>query len=393
MLLRCEGKMKIRTPDYFNDFKCIADKCEDTCCAGWGIVIDDDSYKKYLSVNGKFGDELRSKIVNEEDENIFVLNGDRCSFLNEHNLCVIYNELGPEGLCYTCKQYPRYLEEFGNLREIGISLSCPEAARIILRKRDKVKFGLTENNEEVNSYNDINPNIYINLMQCRKIVFDILQDIEIDLKYRCALILNFTNEIQEKIDINDINSIKDIKEKYLNKDYLYKTINSFEKFNDKLAEKYLNIYKILNTFKDLKHIKPNDILGLENSLRYFWQNEEDIKIYLDINNNFNNYYKDKEYQFEQIIVYYIFRYFMKAVFDYDVLAKVKFALISFIVIKELSVVCYFENREFLDEDIVYIAHTYSKDIEHLEENVENLQELFETNSEFSVEKFMLTLLN
>ena len=84
---------------------------------------------------------------------------------------------------------------------------------------------------------------------------------------------------------------------------------------------------------------------------------------------------------------------MKSVFDYDVLAKVKFALISFIVIKELSVVRYFENREFLDEDIVYIAHTYSKDIEHLEENVETLQELFETNSEFNIEKFMLTLLN
>ena len=60
--------MKIRTPDYFNKFKCIADKCEDTCCAGWGIVIDDESYKKYVSIEGSFGDELRSKIIKEEDE-------------------------------------------------------------------------------------------------------------------------------------------------------------------------------------------------------------------------------------------------------------------------------------------------------------------------------------
>ena len=385
--------MKIRTPDYFNDFKCIADKCEDTCCAGWGIVIDDDSYKKYLSVNGKFGDELRSKIVNEEDENIFLLNGDRCSFLNEHNLCVIYNELGPDGLCYTCKQYPRYLEEFGNLREVGISLSCPEAARIILGKKDKVKFQLTDNNEEINSYNDINPNIYINLIQCRKIVFDILQDREIELKHRCGIILSFINQIQEKIDFNEINTIKDVNKKYLNKEYLYKTISSFEKFNDRLEEKYINIYKILNIFKDLKHIKPNDILGLENSLRYFWQNEEDIKVYSGLHKSFDEYYIENEYQFEQILIYYIFRYFMKSVFDYDVIAKIKFALISFIIIKELSVIRYLENKEFLYEDIVNISHIYSKDIEHLEENIEVLEELFETNDEFSIDNFMIALIN
>ena len=31
--------MKIRVPEYFKDFKCIASECEDTCCAGWGIVM------------------------------------------------------------------------------------------------------------------------------------------------------------------------------------------------------------------------------------------------------------------------------------------------------------------------------------------------------------------
>ena len=39
--------MKIRVPEYFKDFKCIASKCEDTCCAGWGIVIDDATYDRY----------------------------------------------------------------------------------------------------------------------------------------------------------------------------------------------------------------------------------------------------------------------------------------------------------------------------------------------------------
>lgn len=385
--------MKIRTPDYFDEFKCIADKCEDTCCAGWGIVIDDNSYKKYLNVKGTFGEELRNKIVNEEGENVFVLNGDRCSFLDDTNLCAIYNELGAEGLCYTCRQYPRYLEEFGTLREIGLSLSCPEAARIILNKNKSVKFLVSDNDEEVNSYNDINPNIYINLMKCRKIVFDILQNREIKLKHRCALALSFTNEIQEKIDSNDITSIKDVRNKYLNKEFIDESINSLHNYEKSLEEKYMNIYKIFNIFINLKHIKPNDILGLENSLRYFWQNDEDMKVYYNLHKSFNKYYIDKEYKFEQIIIYYVYRYFMKAVYDYDVLGKIKLGLISFIIIKELSIIRYLENKEFLDEDMVDIAHTYSKDIEHLEENIEVLQELFETKNEFNIDNFIINLLN
>lgn len=385
--------MKIRKPDYFDEFKCIASECEDTCCAGWGIVIDEESHKKYLSVDGTFGDELRSKIINEDEEKVFVLNGDRCSFLNENNLCDIYNNLGAESLCYTCRQYPRYLEEFGNTRETGISLSCPEAARIILRKSDKVEFELSENDEEITSYNDINPMLYINLMQCRKIFFDIMQNREIDLKIRCALVLTFINEVQEKIDSNDIQSIKLVKDKYLNKDFIKSTINDIEVYNGKTTEKYINIKEVLEVFRDLKHIKPNDILGLEDALRYFWQNEDDKNIYLDIHKKFDEYYKAKSYEFEQILVYFVFRYFMKAVFDYDALAKVKIALISYIMIKELCVVRYLENKEFTNTDMVDIAHTYSKDVEHLEENIETLEELFETNDVFSIEELLITLLN
>ncbi len=385
--------MKLRTPDYFDEFKCIADKCEDTCCAGWGIVIDDKSYEKYLSIQGKFGEVLRSKIVQDEGENVFILNGDRCSFLNDNNLCEIYSELGGENLCYTCRQYPRYLEEFGNLREIGLSLSCPEAARIILSKSRIVNFKLSEIDEEVSVYNDINPSIYINLMQCRKIIFDILQDRKIELIDRLILALIFVNEIQEKIDSNDISFIKNIKDKYINKEFIYEKLNSFNKYDNKIEEKYINIHNIINIFKDLKHLKDNDILGLENSLRYFWKDPEDINVYSEVNLAFNTYYKKNEYKFEQIVIYYVYRYFMKSVFDYDALAKLKFALVSFIIIKELSIIRYLENKEFLDEDLVDLVYKYSRDIEHLEENIDILEELFETRDEFSVDNLIICLYN
>ena len=63
------------------------------------------------------------------------------------------------------------------------------------------------------------------------------------------------------------------------------------------------------------------------------------------------------------------------------------------IIRELAVVRYIENNEFTDEDMVDIAHTYSKDIEHLEENIEALAELFETNDVFDIEEMVIALMN
>lgn len=385
--------MKIRVPKYFKDFKCIASECEDTCCAGWGIVIDDETYKKYQKVEGDFGDRLRSEIVHDGGENIFVLKGNDCPFLNENKLCDIYNEVGEDALCYTCKQYPRYMEEFGGLREIGISLSCPEAARIILRNEEKAIFELSENEEEVNSYNDINAKLYIELMQCRQIVLNILQDRDINLNTRVAIVLCFTKEIQDKIDENEITDIKSVREKYSDKEFIKEVISSFEKYNNNEDAKYNNMKEYFNVFKSLKHINPNDPLGLDDAIRYFWQSEEDKDIYLAKNKAFDKYYEDSKYKFEQILVYFIFRYFMKAVFDYDVSAKVKTAIVSYLMIKELCVVRFTEEGEVTDDDIVDISHMYSKDIEHLEENIESLAEIFETNEVFNVEEIIKVLMN
>lgn len=385
--------MKIRVPEYFKDFKCIASKCEDTCCAGWGIVIDDVTYDRYKNVQGKFGERLRSEIVHEAGENIFVLKGNNCPFLNKEKTCDIYINIGEENLCYTCQQYPRYTEEFGSLREIGISLSCPEAARIMLNNDKKVTFELSENEEVVSSYNDINAQLFIELLQSRNIVMDMLQDRDIDLRKRVALALLFVNEIQEKIDESEIKEIKYVREKYSDKFFLEELLEKLEEYKDNEGIKYDNIQEYFNVFRDLKHITPNDPLGLNDALRYFWQADEDEELYILKHKQFVEYYEDKIYKFENILVYFVFRYFMKAVFDYDALAKIKTAIISYMMIRELAVVRYIENNEFTDEDMVDIAHTYSKDIEHLEENIEALAELFETNEVFDIEEMVMALMN
>lgn len=385
--------MKIRVPKYINKFKCISSKCEDTCCAGWEIVIDEETYDYYQNVSGSFGERLRNEIINDGEDNIFVLKSGNCAFLNENKLCDIYNELGEGSLCYTCKKYPRYMEEFGNLREIGISLSCPEAARIMLGDSNKVEFELSENDEIITSYNDIDAMLFIELMQCRNIIFNIFQNRNIDLNIRAAIILGFAKKIQDKVDEDDLTSLKMIKERYMDKNFINKTISNLDKYSSDKEHWYNDIEEYFHVFKSLKHVNGNDPLGLENVLSYIKGGDENKDIYLDKYREFNSFYNGKMYKFENILIYFVFRYFMKAVFDYDVAAKVKTAVVSYLMIKRLCIVRWIESGDFNDKDIVDISHTYSKDIEHLEENIDILAEIFKTNPVFKEDRIINILIN
>lgn len=35
--------MKLRVPDYFDDFSCLAGACPHSCCMEWEVVLDEDT--------------------------------------------------------------------------------------------------------------------------------------------------------------------------------------------------------------------------------------------------------------------------------------------------------------------------------------------------------------
>lgn len=387
--------MKTKVPYYYKNFKCIAWDCSDTCCAGWEIIIDEETYKKYKNVTGKFGEKLRSKITLYEDgEPGFILEGDDCPFLNKNKMCDIYTELGEDSLCNTCKQFPRFVEEYGNTREIGISLSCPEAARLILDSNKKVEFETDEDDEMVSAYNDISYELFVQLMPARKMALDIIQNRSITLEIRISLLISFVQEIQDKIDANKIYKIEEVREKYLSEEFIENFIKQLDEYKNKEKCKYDNMHKYLQVYESLEHIDENWPKIVDHVFEYFYILHNDYKFYIDKHKKFDEYYKEKEYEYEHLIVYFIFRYFMKSVYDYDICAKVKLAVVSYLIIKELDIVQWIDNKYKLNKnEQIDIMHMYSKDIEHSEENIEVLSELFETNKIFALKQLIIMLMN
>lgn len=50
--------MRYIKPHYYDAFVCLAGSRPATCCAGWQIVIDEESLDRYGNVKGDFGGRL-----------------------------------------------------------------------------------------------------------------------------------------------------------------------------------------------------------------------------------------------------------------------------------------------------------------------------------------------
>ncbi|MFW5672498.1 MAG: flagellar protein FliB, partial [Acetivibrio ethanolgignens] len=65
--------MKMLMPFYYQEFKCIGEKCPDSCCKGWRITVDEDSWRRYQTLEGDLGEKLRNSIRLEDGSYAFQL--------------------------------------------------------------------------------------------------------------------------------------------------------------------------------------------------------------------------------------------------------------------------------------------------------------------------------
>lgn len=423
--------MKYRTASFYKEFHCIGGICEDSCCENWEIDLDEASLKRYMKEKGDFGKRLKENTKVKERQ--FILNGTRCPFLNEDNLCDIYIEMGEKCLCETCTNFPRHVEEFEGLKEVSLTMSCPEVSRIMLSKKEKITFECEDGTDEkyglkhiepVKSFafwkrghvNKLDKPLFDILFEVRNLMFSILQNREQPISKRAATVLLFGYEIQEFIDQKQYDKIIHKMENYKKPEKKVLLEKYFEKHEKRVVEKAEWMKQILNMYEGLENIKKEWSVLLNDSMKIM-HGKTDLKAMLVANGlidenesgeeqssflrhyaisyqEFLNYYQKKEYEYEHILVYYLFNYFLGAAYDHDAYTKVKFAVISYLVILELGVATWLmQRKEFLYEDQVMVAHAYSKEVEHSYNNFESLQLVLSAHPILNVENILIGLLS
>lgn len=385
--------MQITRPVFYKEFSCIAGACPDTCCAGWQIMIDDKSLKKYRRFRGPFRNRLHNDI--DWKEQAFRQYEHRCAFLNEENLCDLYSEAGKDMLCDTCRKYPRHIEEFEGLREYSLSLSCPEAARIFLSHKEKIAFVTKEIPSADETYDDFDYLLFTALMDTRDYFFSVIQDRTVPVRLRCQKLLACAHDFQLSLDKNELFQWEEIRKRHQKsgmgsefQSHIRKWCHSRVEGNRELLDLSTQVWKSI--IPQMEVLRPGWHDFLRDTLSPLYTSCKSDAELLELYDAFAADYPDWTIQEEQLLLYWIYTYFCGAVYDDQIFAKVKMAVVCTFMIHALAVGTYLKNdRHFSFEELVSISYRFSRELEHSDPNLNEFEELMDEESVFKFKNLLL----
>ena len=379
--------MRYVKPYYYNDFKCIADKCPDTCCAGWQIVIDDETLEKYSSEKDEFSHRLKNSI--DWTESVFFQNNGRCAMLNDNNLCDLVTAKGEGALCKTCHLYPRHIEEFEGVREYSLSLSCPVAAKIILEDINKLRFDIEENDEMdplEDEFEDFDFFMYTQLEQVRDVLFGIIQNRDLSIDMRMAYIMDMARKLQESVDEQEVYRMEDIAEEYKNiiekkptdydSDMIMANVQNIS--NKDRFEKVKSSYELFKELEVLREDWPEIIEDLKKNL-YNGNCEDYSKIREEFYKDFVDEISADRWEIfkEQLLMFFVYTYFLGAVYDDCVYSKLALSTFSVCFIEEIIISEWLKNNKHISlDECIELSYRYAREVEHSDDNLNILEEMF-----------------
>lgn len=308
--------MEVFYPNYYRHFSCIASACPDSCCKEWEVDVDGVSAERYRSLPGTLGDTLRQALKDTENGTVMTIQEGRCPMWRQDGLCRIQAELGHEALCKTCREFPRLRHDYGSFAELGLELSCPEAARLILNhplcwERETIACG------EDPDYDEEAMEI---LRRSREVSLRYLQDSALPVNQKLSVVLLYAHHVQSWLDGGE--------EAVLDEEAFLKTAAQHTKTG--------NWELMLDFFRSLEILTENWKHRLcAPAPAGAWDQRQTA-----------------------LAVYFVARYWLQAVVDYDLIGRVKFSVAACLLIHRLG------------GNFIETAQLFSKEIENDADNVE-----------------------
>ena len=372
--------MRYIKPQYYDTFKCTADKCPDTCCAGWQIMIDEDSLKRYESVTGEFGERLKHSI--DWSEGSFLQKCGCCAMLNDKNLCDLVINCGEESLCETCNRYPRHIEEFEGLREYSLSISCPVAAEIVLGCEEPLSLMEEEDESEDplwEEFEDFDFLLFTKLEDAREVIFKLIQQNETTpLEKFMQEILKFAGEMQACVDEDRVFDVDAV-------------IQAFAKLHEDAAlgetaatcDEEKRFYRLKDSFSilySLERMRPEWTEVLDETWDTLYA--DGFEQYQKLRTRFLQQYGEggnmqREWHVFQrnLLLFFLYTYLCGAVYDDWIYSKVALSVFSVIFVQEFVMCRYFLADNIIDKhEWVQLAYRYAREVEHSNDNLNLLEE-------------------
>lgn len=384
--------MQIRYPEYYGKFHCLAGDCPDTCCVGWEIRVDQASRKRYRDIrktDSDLGRRLRKYVRNGR---IVPIHG-KCPFLDEKGLCGIILKLGEHAVCRTCRSYPRHREDYGKLQEVLLLLSCPEAARLVLTEKPD-QYRIREFPDRAADTEGIDGELLKALLEVRAAVREIGLECTAPFSLRMKRALALAHDVQRRLRNGKPEEIPAVTARYRKdregKQFADQAEKWPERFGKREPEKeglarFFLLSDFMEGLAELDEISPDWPKMLENSRKLLYHSKDSRSRYRKERERFWAENPELEQKLERIFAYFIYSFFLSALYDGDVYGKVKMAVFCTWTAEELMLASWRmdTDKKLWDSDLaapgleeqVKICHTFARQIENSDENRGRIEQI------------------
>lgn len=249
---KVKDTLKISNYDKFN---CTADKCKFTCCVGWDVSIDTDTYNKWKKENDKCDNILNNvKIKKRGSKTEYFINKENheaCPLLDKQGLCEVVKSHGEEYLSLTCHKFPRIENVFEDKKELSLSCACPEVVELISSITGKINM-ISKNNTNLKS--DLLE------LKIREVLVNIVKQESFLLEDKLIISFQMLLTILENEDFKEDSMLEEF-EKYKYQEYIQRLINMNHKIELNINEAVEEInYLFLDIIKNYKEVSSFEIL-------------------------------------------------------------------------------------------------------------------------------------
>ncbi|MFP3155771.1 flagellin lysine-N-methylase [Lachnospiraceae bacterium ZAX-1] len=357
------------TYDLYSKFSCASD-CVDKCCKPnrWQIDIDSNTFKMYSNVVGAFGDELRAAIDSSNELARFRANENGyCFFYGDDGLCKLQKTWGHDKLSRTCRLYPRGGYIYNDILHLTLSLSCSEAAKLLLLHKEGLLFISRDENPKDLEY-EKDPNLQIEKIgyNIRAFCIDILQNRTVPFTLRLVLIAQafkdlsqfpFTQENEQKL--TDIVAL--YTQRTPSPDLYEDSLNIKDTLLSASENIYTLLYDLMKQIINQKEVSDENVKFYEQINRFYEQKDRighsDIKSLKAT--LFDPYYFNHEYVFEN--------YFVNSLFCTNFpmhkkgpLTAYLHILLDYLMLQVFIATLNFDKDNLTDEDIIYSICYFSQ---------------------------------
>lgn len=363
--------MQVVRPEFAKNFQCAAGRCPDTCCQGWQIMIDPDTLAQYQQMEGPLGDAVRAAIVPEAEPYFRFGENGKCALLDSRGLCKLQKTYGEDAQCYVCRTYPRFVRQYGALREEGVSLSCPEAIRLLFERSDPVAFCCEESDDPILPH-DLDPAQFAALKQSRRLAFFLVQDRRYSIEDRLFLLLCFAQQVQYCLSGAAYEALDRVCMRFSSPIGRAAVLKKKNALRYRGAKRYRLLTQWAIFFEGLEILSPawRELLT---QLSAFCRDAAAHRYYTDVRREFAARFRAQDYEYEHILITTLYKYWLESSDDGILLPKVVQAVAEVLLLRECNLMQYLSQGCY---DTAETAHRMVREWEHNEENLAAMRKAF-----------------